>query len=85
MSARLSKFFVLVVLGLALSACAQVSRETASATGPADDESYCRSSGAPGSDAYAACIKNRDVAREQTQARRDRTHKRVAEDMLNSR
>lgn len=85
MSARISKLSVIVVLGFSLSACAQISRETANTAGPSDDEAYCRSSGAPGSDAYAACVKNRDVSREQSQARRDRTHKRVAEDMLNSR
>lgn len=85
MSVRLSKLSLLMVLGLGLSACAQISRETAGSAGLADDDAACRSSGAPGSDAYAACVKNRDVSREQSQARRDRTHKRVAEDMLNSR
>lgn len=78
-----SKFFAVTGACFLLGACAQVSRETAS--GPADDDSHCRSSGAPGTDAYAACLKNRDAAREQSQGRRDRTHRRVADDMLNSR
>jgi hypothetical protein len=80
---RLSKIFAVIGTCFLLGACAQLSRETAAA--PADDESHCRSSGAPGTDAYAACLKNRDVAREQSQGRRDRTHRRVADDMLNSR
>lgn len=85
MSVRLSKFVLLVGLGFALSACAQIGRETATAAAPADDDAYCRNSGPPGSDAFAACVKNRDVSREQSQARRDRTHRRVADDMLSRR
>jgi hypothetical protein len=85
MNARFSKFLLVTVMGVSLAACAQINRETATAAAPADDDAYCRTGGAPGSDGYAVCMKNRDVAREQSQVRRDRTHKRVAEDMLNGR
>jgi hypothetical protein len=51
-----------------------------------DDDALCqKSAGPPGSNGYAACMKDRDVARAGSQARVDRAHRRVTEDMLNAR
>ena len=84
MRATLHRLLLTIVVGLSLAGCMQTSRETA--TAPAvDDDAVCRSKGPAGSNAYAACMKDRDIAREQGQARMDRTHRRVAEDMLNGR
>jgi hypothetical protein len=82
-----SKFYVaplLVLAGLALSGCLQSGREAA-ATAVSDDEALCRGKGQPGTDAYAVCLKERDIARDQSQARIDRAHRRVSEDMLTGR
>ncbi|MDQ8726708.1 hypothetical protein [Bradyrhizobium sp. LHD-71] len=85
MRATTSRFLLTIVVGLSLAGCLQTSRQspTASAT---DDDTFCqRNAGTPGSNTYAACMKDRDIAREQSQARVDRAHRRVTEDMLNAR
>lgn len=84
MRASFSRCLVLLAAALALAGCFQTGPSPV-ASAAADDEALCSSRGAPGSNDYAACMKNRDVAREQSQARTDRTHRRVAEDMLNGR
>jgi hypothetical protein len=50
-----------------------------------DDDAYCQKAGAPGSSAYVACRKNRDVAssRAASSDRYERAHKDMAERMLN--
>lgn len=85
MRATTSRLLLTIVVGVSLAACMQTSRETA--TAPAvDDDAFCqRNAGPPGSNPYAACMKDRDVAREQSQARVDRAHRNVTEDMLNAR
>lgn len=81
----------MVATGLLLAGCAQMSQQTARSEPPAaaaDDDTYCRANGvAAGSPAYVACRKDRDVAavRAGSSARMDRTHKNLAEDMLNGR
>ncbi len=81
-----SKFLfapLVLLAALALSGCFQSSRPAATAAAsPSDDEATCRAKGEPGSNAYAVCLKERDIAREQSQARVDRAHRRVSEDML---
>ena len=84
MRASLSRCFVFLAAALALAGCFQT-RPSPVASAAADDEALCSSRGAPGSNDYAACMKDRDIARERSQARTDRTHRRVAEDMLNVR
>jgi hypothetical protein len=70
-----------------LAGCAQFERSPAqSAAG--DDDAYCRANAAagPGSSAYAACLKDRDVAntRASGSSRIERAHRNLAEDMLNN-
>ena len=78
------RLLLTIAVGLSLAGCLQTSRETATAPA-ADDDAVCRGNGPVGSNGYAACMKDRDVAREQSQARMDRSHRRVSEDMLNGR
>ena len=50
-----------------------------------DDDAYCRAnSGAPGSDDYVTCRKNRDVQRGNANVRTDRAQRNMAEQMLNN-
>ena len=50
----------------------------------ADDDAYCRSSAAVGSNEYVNCRKNRDVQRGNANARADRAQRNLAEQMLNN-
>jgi hypothetical protein len=79
---------LLLAAGLFLAACAQIAPQSPAvvAAAEADDDAYCRRSGGPpGSDGYAACLKERDASRHATQGRMDRTHQRMVDDMLNRR
>lgn len=91
-SIRVAAIVGALALAPPLIGCAQVNQETsANAAQPApvvDDDVYCRANaGTPGSSAYVACRRNRDVAavRANSDARLDRAHKNLAEDMLNRR
>jgi hypothetical protein len=80
-----TRILLTIIAGLALAGCLQTGREEVAAAA-SDDDAYCqRQAGPPGSDGYAACMKDRDVQRSQSQARMDRSHRRVSEDMLNGR
>ena len=50
----------------------------------ADDDTYCRSTAAVGSNEYVNCRKNRDVQRGNANARADRVQRNMAEQMLNN-
>jgi hypothetical protein len=73
-----------LVAALLLSACAQFERNQPVAV--TDDDAYCRANGGePGSSAYAACLKDRDVAASRGGGSRiERAHRNLAEDMLNN-
>lgn len=78
---------MLLLTGLALAGCSSFERhqapEAAAAT-QADDDTVCRANGvAPGSDAYVACRKNRDAQRGGATDRLERSHRNLAERMLN--
>lgn len=81
------RVILVVVTGLALAGCSSFERhqapEAAAAT-QADDDTVCRANGvAPGSDAYVACRKNRDAQRGGATDRMERSHRNLAERMLN--
>jgi hypothetical protein len=83
-----AKLLFAVATGLLLAACAQIAPQSPAvvAAAEADDDAYCRSNaGPPGSNAYAACLKDRDAVRSAAQNRMDRTHQRMVDDMLNRR
>jgi hypothetical protein len=50
----------------------------------ADDDAFCRSNAAVGSNEYVNCRKNRDVQRGNANARADRAQRNLAEQMLNN-
>ena len=50
----------------------------------ADDDAYCRSNAAVGSNDYVNCRKNRDVQRGNANAKADRAQRNLAEQMLNN-
>jgi hypothetical protein len=50
----------------------------------ADDDAYCRSNAAVGSNEYVNCRKNRDAQRGNANARADRAQRNMAEQMLNN-
>ena len=85
MRSALIRILLPVALGLSLAGCMQTAREQAE-TAVVDDDALCQKRGGPpGSSGYAACMKDRDVARANSQARVDRAHRNVTEDMLNAR
>jgi len=76
----------LALIGLSLTACAARNQGPATAMGNNDDDSYCRAnSGEPGSSAYVACRKDRDVMRQRAEAKADRAQRDLGEYMLNHR
>lgn len=79
------RLLLAILVSFSLVGCLQTAREQVEAAAVDDDALCHRSAGPPGSNAYAACMKDRDVQRSQSQARMDRSHRRVSEDMLNGR
>jgi hypothetical protein len=80
-----TKLLLTIAVGLSLAGCFQSAREQVEAAAVDDDALCQKNAGPPGSSPYAACMKDSDVARANSQARRDRAHRNVAEDMLNRR
>jgi hypothetical protein len=80
--------FLLAATGLLLAGCAQFDRQSAPVA-TVDDDAYCRTNGGePGSAAYVACRKDRDVAASRASSSGsgiERAHRNLAEDMLNNR
>jgi hypothetical protein len=80
--------FVFAAAALLLAGCAQFERQTAAPVDAVDDDTYCRANGvAPGSAAYVACRKDRDVASSRAASGGsgiERAHRNLAEDMLNN-
>ena len=73
----------LTLAALALSACAQRSQIPVSSLGE-DDDAICRANNvAVGSSEYIACRKDRDVQRNNANARADRRQRDLGEYMLN--
>ena len=69
-----------------LSGCALIAPNSASVVeaAAAEDAAFCRSNGGPpGSNEYAACMKERDLARGEQERRLDRAHQRMVDGMLN--
>lgn len=70
--------------GFLLTACAQVARH-APQSAAVDDEAHCSNVGAPGTDAFAKCLKDRDIARDRAEARVESAHRGLSERMMNGR
>lgn len=78
---------LMMIAGLALAGCSSLERHQppeAAAAAQTDDDAACRANGVvPGSDAYVACRKNRDAQRGGATDRLERSHRNLAERMLN--
>jgi hypothetical protein len=88
MCIAISKLLPAVACALSLAACAQIAPQSPSvlAAAAVDDDTFCRANGGvPGSDGYARCLKERDIARAQEQRRGDRAHERMVEGMMSGR
>ncbi len=75
----------LIILALALSACAR--RGESPTTGPLgeDDDTFCRANNvAVGSSQYVACRRDRDAQRGNAAARADKKQRDLGEYMLNN-
>jgi hypothetical protein len=76
----------LALIGLSLAACAARNQGPAVAVGNDDDDAYCRANNVqPGTPAYVACRKDRDVMRQRAEAKADRAQRDLGEYMLNHR
>jgi len=72
-------------VALSLCGCAQFERNTLPETAVTDDDAICRKTGEPGSPAYVACRRDRDVAAahaSSTNAGLERAHKGLTDRML---
>ena len=83
---------VIVITALAasllVSACAQFDRTALPQAATTDDDALCRQQGEPGSQPYVACRRDRDLAASRasrSDAGIERSHRNLAEDMLNGR
>src|SRR5881394_417828 len=75
--------FALLLIAPLLAGCLERGQPTMVDTS-ADDDAYCRSNAAVGSNEYVNCRKNRDVQRGNANARADRAQRNMAEQMLNN-
>jgi hypothetical protein len=82
-SARLA---LVLMAALALAGCAARNQGAAVALGNDDDDAVCQAGGkvAPGSAEYVACRKDRDVQRQNAEARTDRRQRDLGEYMMNN-
>ena len=77
------RFAAFALIALWLGGCANLERHHPNAMSQTDDDAYCQTNGGPqGSAAYTACRKDRDVAATRSD-RMERTHRDLAERMLN--
>jgi hypothetical protein len=81
-----AKFFtVLILLALALSACARRGETPLTSTLAEDDDTFCRANNvAAGSPEYVACRRDRDAQRANAAARADKQQRNLGEYMLNN-
>ena len=74
----------LLLIALALSACARRGEVPVTPTLAEDDDTFCRANNvAAGSPEYVACRKDRDVQRANAAARADKQQRNLGEYMLN--
>ena len=76
----------LALAALTLTACAKRNELPVNSSLSEDDDTFCRAGGkvAPGSSEYVACRKDRDVQRQNAEARTDRRQRDLGEYMMNN-
>jgi hypothetical protein len=67
-----------------LAGCLERGQPTMVSAGGDDDDAFCRASNAVGSPEYVACRKDRDVQRNNANARADKRQRNLGEYMLNN-
>jgi hypothetical protein len=80
-SARL--YIALLLIAPLLGGCLERGQPTMVNAGGDDDDAFCRASNAVGSPEYVACRKDRDVQRNNANAKADRAQRNLGEYMLN--
>jgi hypothetical protein len=80
---KMRSLLVLLLIVPLLAGCLERGQPTM-VDSSADDDAYCRSNAAVGSNEYVNCRKNRDVQRANVNARADRAQRNMAEHMLNN-
>jgi len=66
-----------------LAGCLERGQPTMVNAGGDDDDAFCRASNAVGSPEYVACRKDRDVQRNNANAKADRAQRNLGEYMMN--
>jgi hypothetical protein len=80
-----TKFAIaLLLVAPLLAACLERGQPTMVNSGGDDDDAFCRANNAVGSPQYVACRKDRDVQRNNANARADRRQRDLGEYMLNN-
>jgi len=74
----------LLLVAPLLAGCLERGQPTMVNAGGDDDDAFCRASNAVGSPEYVACRKDRDVQRNNANARADRRQRDLGEYMLNN-
>jgi hypothetical protein len=80
----LKSLIALVLVVPLLAGCLERGQSTLVNAGGDDDDAFCRANGVvAGSKEYVACRKDRDVQRSNAEARGERKHRDLSEQMLN--
>jgi len=73
----------LLLVAPLLAGCLERGQPTMVNAGGDDDDAFCRASNAVGSPEYVACRKDRDVQRNNANAKADRAQRNLGEYMMN--
>ena len=76
-------YIALLLVAPLLVGCLERGQPTMVNAGGDDDDAFCRASNAVGSPEYVACRKDRDVQRNNANAKADRAQRNLGEYMLN--
>jgi hypothetical protein len=85
MRRKTAQFLIpLLLIAPLLTGCLERGQPTMVNAGGDDDDAFCRASNAVGSPEYVACRKDRDVQRNNANARADKRQRNLGEYMLNN-
>ena len=85
MRRKTAQFLIpLLLIAPLLAGCLERGQPTMVNAGGDDDDAFCRASNAVGSPEYVACRKDRDVQRNNANARTDKRQRNLGEYMLNN-
>jgi hypothetical protein len=85
MRRKTAQFLIpLLLIAPLLAGCLERGQPTMVNAGGDDDDAFCRAGNAVGSPEYVACRKDRDVQRNNANARADKRQRNLGEYMLNN-